>query len=229
MKKHVVTLLLAGVVRLTAQNAEPHFEVASVKRSAPNAPYAASGFQPGGRFVGRNMTVQRLLLLAFRDENGNELRLEQIVGGPSWISSTLFDIDARVAGPATAERIVDPQAAAILRSLLADRFNLQVHRDQRELPFYALMIDKADGSLGPNMKPSTIDCDAMAREREAARPANRVPAIPASTQAVNKVRYTAHPAQYYSESRTYDLGEALLASPRPPRSSVSEFEPPPQR
>jgi uncharacterized protein (TIGR03435 family) len=162
MKKHIVLLLVTGVARLTAQDAQPHFEVASVKKSAPNAPYAASGFQPGGRFVGRNMTGQRLLLLAFQDENGNELKPEQIVGAPSWMSSTLFDIDARVAGTATAERIVNPQAAAILRSLLMERFKLQVHREQRELPFYALTIEKADGSLGPNMRPSTIDCDAIA-------------------------------------------------------------------
>jgi uncharacterized protein (TIGR03435 family) len=181
MKKHIVTLLVIGVVRLTAQDAQPHFEVASVKKSAPDAPYAASGFQPGGRFVGRNMTGQRLLLLAFRDENGQELRPEQFIGAPSWMSSTRFDIDARVAGPATAERLVDPQAAELLRSLLTERFKLQVHREERELPFYALTIDKADGSVGPSMKPSTIDCDAIARERDAAQRANRAPAIPAST------------------------------------------------
>jgi uncharacterized protein (TIGR03435 family) len=183
MNKAVLTLLTAAIVPLAAQDAAPHFEVASIKpQAAPQlGPSGPSGFLPGGRVVARNMTADRLLVLAFREEGaGTGLRPEQIVGAPSWMASTMYSIEARVAGPATAERIVDPLAARLLRSLLEDRFKLKYHFEQRELPFYALLVDKADGSFGPNLQRSAFDCDAIAREREAARLANRPPTLPAA-------------------------------------------------
>ena len=180
--KSVLVLLVAAVLQVAAQDSALRFEVASIKPSAPNAPYVASGFQPGGRYVARNMSALRLLLLAFNDESfGNDLRSEQIIGAPAWMTSTLFDVDARVAGPSRPERIAGSQAAAILRSLLVERFKLQTHREQRELPYYALVVEKADGSLGPNLKRSDVDCAAIARERDAARLANRPANIPPTT------------------------------------------------
>jgi uncharacterized protein (TIGR03435 family) len=181
----LVLFVVAVVAPLAAQDPGPHFEVASIKRADPNVqgilrPAGATGFQPGGRFVARNMAGERLLVLAFRDEGaGTGLRPEQIVGVPSWLTSTMYDIDARAAGATSAERIVDPEAARLLRSLLVDRFKLKYHFEERELPFYALLVDKADGALGPNLKPSALDCNAIARERDAARLANRPAAVPA--------------------------------------------------
>jgi len=186
MKKSVLAVLVATLSPLAAQDSAPHFEVASIKRSDPNARGAVVaggvGFQPGGRYVARNIAAERLLVLAFREEgSGTGLRPEQIVGAPSWMASTMYDIDARVAGPSTAERIVDPLAARLLRSLLVDRFKLKYHFEKRELPFYALLVEKADGSLGPNLKRSALDCDAIQRERDAARLANRPANVPALT------------------------------------------------
>ena len=45
----------------------------------------------------------------------------------------------------------------MLRALLADRFRLETHRETRELPIYALVRDRKDGALGPQLKPSTRD------------------------------------------------------------------------
>ena len=48
----------------------------------------------------------------------------------------------------------------MLRSMLADRFHLTVHREKREVPIYALMLARRDGKLGPNLRESTVDCTA---------------------------------------------------------------------
>jgi uncharacterized protein (TIGR03435 family) len=71
----------------------------------------------------RNQTVRDLIRAAYG------VRENELVGGPDWIRSTGFDLEARGAADMSAET-----ARAMLRTLLADRFSLAVHREQRELP-----------------------------------------------------------------------------------------------
>ena len=61
-----------------------------------------------------------------------------------------------------------------MRTLLAERFKLVVHRETREMDIYALVVARPDGKLGPALKPTTQDCEAMmaaARRRPASRSA----------------------------------------------------------
>jgi uncharacterized protein (TIGR03435 family) len=134
----------------------PTFEVASIK---PN-PTGSSGptsthVLPGGRYVATNMPIRLLIGQTYRVSS---LRL---VGGPSWIASEHFDINAKANGelfPRGGERPLD----SALRALLADRFKLIVHTETRPLPIYALRMTHSDGRLGPNLtRSSTTDCDAV--------------------------------------------------------------------
>jgi uncharacterized protein (TIGR03435 family) len=50
----------------------------------------------------------------------------------------------------------------MLQGLLADRFDLGLHRDRREVPVYALVLARRDGRLGPNIHPATLDCESIA-------------------------------------------------------------------
>jgi uncharacterized protein (TIGR03435 family) len=135
-----------------------------------------TGFLPGGGTLMRTTGIGCSLGVP-RGRFATNLRPEQIVGAPSW-SDPPDSIEAKVAGPPTAEPIVDPQAARSAALALEDRFKLKSHYEQRELPFYALPLAKPDGSLGPNLSPSSFDCEAINREREAARLANRPAVIP---------------------------------------------------
>lgn len=56
------------------------------------------------------------------------------------------------------ENAAPDQVAARLRALLAERFKLVVHTETKEQPIYALVLARADGKLGPQIKPSTLDC-----------------------------------------------------------------------
>jgi uncharacterized protein (TIGR03435 family) len=83
----------------------------------------------------------------------------QILGGPAWLDSIMFDIDAK-SGPAVdAELHALPteqarhQKQLMVQALLADRFQLKIHQETRQLPIYALVI----GKDGPKFKPSQIN------------------------------------------------------------------------
>ena len=71
-------------------------------------------------------------------QNAYSLQDFQISGGPGWIQSDGYNIDAKGNGkPASRAQIL-----LMLRSLLEDRFQLKVHRETKELPVYALTVAK---------------------------------------------------------------------------------------
>ena len=76
----------------------------------------------------------------------------QIVGGPGWIDSEGFDIEAKVvvASGSTPQPLTRELRKQMLRSLLADRFKLAVHNETRELPVYELVVAKN----GPKFQPA---------------------------------------------------------------------------
>jgi uncharacterized protein (TIGR03435 family) len=72
------------------------------------------------------------------------LRYDQIGGGPNWLGSDHFDIVAKAAGEGPLAR---SQAMQMLQSLLADRFQVKVHRETKEMPVYALVAGKNGAKL----------------------------------------------------------------------------------
>ena len=67
---------------------------------------------------------------------------DAIVNAPSWINSTSYDINAKITGSADAPppKISGPERSLMLQSLLAERFNLAVHRETKDAPIYKLEI-----------------------------------------------------------------------------------------
>ncbi len=80
------------------------------------------------------------------------------MNGPDWLDVDRFDVAARGNPHATLE-----ERRARLRNLLRDRFKLVLHSETRELPILALVLARADGRLGPHLRPSAIDCDEYMR------------------------------------------------------------------
>jgi uncharacterized protein (TIGR03435 family) len=81
---------------------------------------------------------------------------QEISGGPKWLNDDLFVINA-TAPPVHIPRW-SSEDLAMLRTLLADRFKLAVHRETREVPMWALVVAARDGRLGPQLHPTTGDC-----------------------------------------------------------------------
>ena len=148
-----VVLLGAGI-GVRAQNPpRPAFEVASVKPSAPNPGDFMSSIprvtNSNGRLTAANLPLRLLVRIAY------EVNDFQISGGPADLLAAKYDITAKAEDGAG---VTPKDVMAMLRSLLIDRFHLETHTESREMPIYALMVARADGKLGPDLKPSTSDC-----------------------------------------------------------------------
>ena len=118
----------------TAQQA---FEVASIKPSAEDGRRVMIGISPGGRFTASGVTVRMLIQEAY------DVRDFQIAGGPGWIASERYDIVAKSETPG----LNRDKIKVLLQSLLAERFNLKLHRETKELPIYALIVGKSGNKL----------------------------------------------------------------------------------
>ncbi len=129
-----------------AKDARPKFDVATVKPRAPDArPGKNIGFQ-GRQFLGRNFNVDDMLAL------GYGLHTRQIVGGPDWFDSELFDIEGVPDTPGVPSM---KQMAYLMQDLLATRFGLKFHHEQRELSVFAITVGKG----GPKMQVSAAGPD----------------------------------------------------------------------
>jgi uncharacterized protein (TIGR03435 family) len=150
MKHALVSMLAAAAifVVVNAQDGAPVPYVASVKKNAGG--FGGQIRIAPGLISVNGMPVRILIRQAF-----GQLQDFQLVGGPSWISSDRFDIEAKPegGGPMT------PQVLqSVFRQILEDRFSLKVHKETRELPVYALTVARTDGRLGPNLKLSSDEC-----------------------------------------------------------------------
>ena len=147
MRLILLTALLAQAPK------EPAFDVAAIKPAADTQAFSFSMVQPGGRYIGQNMSLRLLIKTAYGVHDS------QIVNGPSWIDSDRWDINAKAEGYKDATTFRD-QARLMVRPLLADRFKLLMHHEQRELPVFALVLAKANGEFGPNFRHNDErDCD----------------------------------------------------------------------
>jgi uncharacterized protein (TIGR03435 family) len=109
----------------------PTFEVAAIKPSA-DLPGSVSGiFESKGRINAKNVTLKRCVRGAYN------IPEPQIVGGPKWFDQDRFYIEANTTMPAG-----DQDLMLMLQTLLADRFKLILHREQRPLAGYRLMVAK---------------------------------------------------------------------------------------
>jgi len=132
---------------------DPAFDVAAIKPAADTQAFSFSMVQPGGRYIGQNMSLRLLIKTAYGVHDS------QIIGGPSWIDSDHWDINAKAEGYKDAKTFRD-QARLMVRPLLADRFKLVMHHERRELPVYALVLAKAN-EFGPQFRRDD-NCDPQA-------------------------------------------------------------------
>lgn len=155
--------------------ARPSFEVATIKQNTAVQGRSRLADQPGGRLVATRINLRTLIGAAYQ---GNP-PAGQLVGGPGWIDSDLWDIEAKATEGSVSPNTTfgfSPQMILMLQSLLEDRFQLKLHRETREAPVYDLTIAKGGSKLklsedqtppsmpgpgGPPVQPGAIPRGAM--------------------------------------------------------------------
>ena len=134
MRKAIIGLAVASALLAQA----PKFEVASIR---PGIPGERGGVTTGkGRLLVENETLKRCMMGAF------SVGPNQIVGGPPWLETDTFYINAKAETPVDDDAVI----MAMLRELMKDRFKLESHRESRTIPAYVLGVAKD----GPKLEKS---------------------------------------------------------------------------
>ena len=128
------------------------FEVATIKPSRPGDNMVQL-FMSHGKFTTKGQTLKGIIKFAYDIKSDNQLS-----GGPSWINSEKYDIEAKEEA-SVADKLQKlsfeeqaKQVRLMVQALLADRFNLKVSHQTKDLPVYALVVAKS----GPKLTPTEV-------------------------------------------------------------------------
>jgi len=135
-----------------AADADPSYEVATVKLSDPDD-HNSRIHQEGRRLTLENHTLSTILLFAYG------IHAKQLVDAPAWFATDRYDIDGVLD---TEDKLSLKQMQGIVKKLLADRFQLKIHRETQELAVYALTVAKD----GPRLTKSKGDPNVLGDESD---------------------------------------------------------------
>jgi uncharacterized protein (TIGR03435 family) len=140
---------VALTVALTAQNAEPQFEVASLKPSIgdPGSFVFPAKTGPG------DVRLQRVPLRALILRGYPLPPPFEVANLPKWAETDLYDFAAKKDPGATVE-----QQEQMFRAFLADRLKLATHYETKDQQGYNLVFSRADRRPGPGLQPTALDC-----------------------------------------------------------------------
>jgi uncharacterized protein (TIGR03435 family) len=151
MRGFAAGLLVSLSCAALGQSPAPAFEVASVRPADPaKSPFYVPMETGPERFSAFGFTLDYLIQWSYG------LRDFQVSGEPVWLKTEKFDIQAKAEAPAGLDQI-----KRMVQTLLADRFQLKLHRESKELSVYALIVGKA----GPKLQPAKDPVPAGSRGR----------------------------------------------------------------
>jgi len=169
-----ILCVAVGIVDTVTAQVSPRlaFEAASIKPNDSTSFGRRIGV-PGDRFVATNDTLWRLITVAYGAPGvlPQPLNNYQLSGGPKWIDTDRFDVEAKATGDVVRGTEGTRRKQLMLQSLLAQRFKLAVHHEKRKMPVYALVFARRDRTPGPKLHRSQVD-------RAVAQGAPNNPAIP---------------------------------------------------
>jgi uncharacterized protein (TIGR03435 family) len=123
-----------------AADADPSFEVATIKPSEPDKP--GKGFRvQGSHFSTLNTTLVDLITFAYG------VQQKQIINAPEWMDKDKWDLSAQPDVPGAPN---DRQVKSMVKKLLADRFELKITDDRKEMPAYVLTVSKSGNKMTKN-------------------------------------------------------------------------------
>jgi uncharacterized protein (TIGR03435 family) len=123
------------------------FEVVSIKRHVTLEASGGTRTLPDGTFIMTNQTIESII------RGAAPVPVREVIGAPDWVKYERYDVTTKPPAGATPE-----QRREMTRRMFADRMKLVAHVEERERETFALVLARSDGRLGPNLKPSTLDC-----------------------------------------------------------------------
>jgi uncharacterized protein (TIGR03435 family) len=131
---------LAAALMVHGQDKRLTFEVASIKPMKPGDRGGGIKPKPAGQgYIVRGAPVKLMINLMYK------VPMKQITGGPAWLDTDLWDIEANADHSYNIDDL-----HTMFQNLLADEFKLKFHKETKEGPVYALMVDKAGVKMKVN-------------------------------------------------------------------------------
>jgi uncharacterized protein (TIGR03435 family) len=143
MRFIVLALTLSQTAIQTPQAKHPEFEVASIRPVEDDGHHSSN--RDNATYRTHNLSLKRLIARAYDVEEN------QVFGGPPWLDTEGFDINARIPD----EFVKDPARDTVpqmLQNLLATRFQLVVHRETRQGSGFLLTVAKKGSKMEPAKK-----------------------------------------------------------------------------
>jgi uncharacterized protein (TIGR03435 family) len=135
--------------RVQAGSMPLSFDVALIKPSNPSAKGGAGSIRvmPGGQtYVAQGVSLKLLVMTAYR------LNEMQVSGGPNWLYSDLWDIQAKAGKSSSSDELRE-----MLKTLLAERFALRFHNETRDMRVYVLTVDEGGTMVKEDKGPETYE------------------------------------------------------------------------
>jgi len=140
------TSLMLGTAVIAALSQSPpspkEFDVATIKPNSANDNRFMIHPLPGGGLSISGVPLKMLIMEAY------DLRAFQLSGGPGWMSTERWDIEAKTEG--VKGQLPIDQTLKMLQTLIVDRFHLQIHHESKEMTVYALVVGKNGSKLNPH-------------------------------------------------------------------------------
>jgi uncharacterized protein (TIGR03435 family) len=144
-----VTRVFVGLIAIMSYSASAQapsrltFEVASIKLAKPGTRGGGIKALPGGQeYTAQNVPIRLIMSLMYK------VPIRQITGGQGWLDTDGYDIEAKADHSYSLDDL-----HVMFQNLLADKFHLKFHKEIKEGPVYALMVDKSGTKLKLNEGP----------------------------------------------------------------------------
>ncbi|HEU5341203.1 TIGR03435 family protein [Edaphobacter sp.] len=134
----LATAVIVGLMSMTRAYGQSKpdrltFDVAAIRRSDPNMRNGYIKAMPGGNgYLAQNVPVKLMISLMYK------VPMRRIKGAPDWLATDGYDVEAKADHPYSIDDL-----QVMFQNLLADRFNLKFHKEIKEGPVYALMVDQS--------------------------------------------------------------------------------------
>lgn len=131
-----LAIISASVLALG--QARPEFEVASIRMATDQIERVGAGLHIDGAQVAlTDLSIKDIVGMAYKVKPNQ-------IAGPDWIGSQRYNIAAKLPDGASQDQV--PQ---MIQSLLADRFQMKMHRESKDLPVYVLGVTKSGAKMSP--------------------------------------------------------------------------------
>jgi uncharacterized protein (TIGR03435 family) len=173
-----VVLACSGAIPTLEAQTGAQFDVVSIKLNTSSRPSEPPVERPDGGLRMIHVPVMTLIARAYPPAIPAEM-----IGLPDWARNEYYDVSAT----SSLSRATADDRAAMMRSMLAERFKLVVHIEQREQQTFDLVLARRDGRLGPGLTQSATECSDVPPPPSPSRPDFNVPPPPCTFRMVGSM------------------------------------------